>query len=433
MSGNNLKKVAFTLLTVCCMVVTAAVGEKISPVSEDELIVRALLHEESRQFAKSQDIFLKLYRETGKTEYLIRAARNAMMPGSNETKVMTNLKKWIETKASPGKDLRPVRMLVALYAKRGRLAEAEPLVDRWLAGSKNPVDLKLAATLKSDLGKYFDAVTLFQKAYEKTHSEKILLQEVTILEKYLMDRAGAISLLETHLRMDPETGVAVYFKLIELYAKEKKIGKVLDLYKKLYLREPQKYVLQKIIKISLYNRDFDGLATFLEKHAEGNEELLYMLYKEQNRFDKAIALAHRRYEQTHLPKWLAEKAILLYEKARNERQVTPAVLKRFQELFEKALKEGADDSLYLNYYGYTLIDHDLDVKRGLALVRQALRQQPQNGYYLDSLAWGLYKTRQCREAFRVMQEVIEKEGMSEPEIKMHWKHIRDCMEKKGIH
>ena len=270
---------------------------------------------------------------------------------------------------------------------------------------------------------------LLKKAYAKSSGDRILLEEVSLLEKQLKDRKEAIRLLETHLRLKPDAPVAIYFKLIELYAKENRLDKVLELYKKLYEKDPQKYFLQKIVKLSLYTRDLDGLIALLEKHSRGNEELLYRLYKEKKRFDKAIELAHRRYEETGKPRWLAEEAILRYEAARAEKKVTPQVLKTFRRLFDQALKKGLDDSLYLNYYGYTLIDHDLDLERGIALVRRALKQQPDNSYYLDSLAWGLYKLGRCEQAYRVMEKVIADEGLQEPEIKMHWESIRKCMEK----
>ena len=103
-------------------------------------------------------------------------------------------------------------------------------------------------------------------------------------------------------------------------------------------------------------------------------------------------------------------------------------MQKFRALFDRALKEGADDSLYLNYYGYTLIDHGLDIDRGIALVRRALKQQPKNPYYLDSLAWGLYKKGECAQAKKVMEEVIAAGKIKEPEIAMHRKKIESCAE-----
>jgi tetratricopeptide (TPR) repeat protein len=352
-----------------------------------------------------------------------------MLPGGEPDKVVPLLKAWIDRHSARLSDYRPIRILVALYAKEGALQKAEPLADRWLATSDDPVDLKLAATLKIDLGKYPEAVKLLQKAYGKSRDERLLLQEVTLLDKKLQKRDEAIRLLETHLHLKPDASIAVYFKLIELYARQNRLDKVLELYKKLYEKHPQKYFLQKIVKLSLYTHDLDGLIALLEKHSRGNEELLYRLYKEKKRYDKAIALARKRYEETGKPRWLAEEAILTYEEAKARKKITPQVLKKFRELFEEALKKGLDDSLYLNYYGYTLIDHDLDVEKGVALVRRALKQQPDNSYYLDSLAWGLYKLGECAEAYKVMERVIADEGLNEPEIQMHWESIRKCMEK----
>ena len=63
--------------------------------------------------------------------------------------------------------------------------------------------------------------------------------------------------------------------------------------------------------------------------------------------------------------------------------------------FEEAMALGNDDSIYLNYYGYTLIDKEVDIKKGMKIIEDALVQQPNNTYYLDSLAWGYYKNRDC--------------------------------------
>ncbi|ADV46065.1 hypothetical protein [Nitratifractor salsuginis] len=395
---------------------------------EDRLIVEAIYQDEQHNFAGAEALFLKLYALTKKTDYLVQAAKEAMLPGGQPEKVAPLLEKWIERHGEKLKDHRPVRMLVALYAKEKALEKAEPLADRWLVESEDPADLKLAATLKIDLGKYAEAVKLLQKAYARSEDERLLLQAVVLLDEKLHKRDEAIRLLETHLRLKSDASIAVYFKLIELYAKENRLDKVLELYKKLYEKYPQQYFLQKIVKLSLYTHDLDGLIALLEKHSRGNEELLYRLYKEKKRYDKAIALAHKRYLETGKPKWLAEEAILGYEKAKEEKKITPKVLKRFRKLFDEALKKGLDDSLYLNYYGYTLIDHDLDVKRGVDLVRRALQQQPDNSYYLDSLAWGLYKLGECAKAYKVMEKVIADQGLNEPEIKMHWESIQKCME-----
>jgi tetratricopeptide (TPR) repeat protein len=137
-----------------------------------------------------------------------------------------------------------------------------------------------------------------------------------------------------------------------------------------------------------------------------------------------LKLAERFYKKDKDPRWLAEKAILTFEKAKdkNDKQM----IKQVVSYFDKALAQGVDDSIYLNYYGYTLIDKDIDVKKGMKIISDALVQQPDNTYYLDSLAWGYYKENICDKALNMMKKVVEMEGLDEPEIAEHWDAIQKC-------
>lgn len=412
---------------VCCLF-AAVQGLEARTVSfdEDAAIVRGILAEESGDYAGALSIFLHLYDRTGNSEYLIRAGGLSMGVGRGSRGVMTRLRNWLRRHSDATPQHRKIaRLLVVLYAKNGKLDRAYRAAKHWLRSSTDPKDLILAATLDIDLKHYREAAKLLEKAYGKTLDEKILLQLVTLEERYLHDPKAAVTLLESHLRMHPKSDPRIYERLIGLYARQKRFDEVLELYRKMYEHHPSDALMQKIIKLSLYRRDFDTLIRFLERHP-GNERLLYSLYKEQKRYDKALTLAKRLYAQTHRPRWLADEAILLYEKAKAQNKVTPELLRKFRTIFDRALKEGADESLYLNYYGYTLIDHGLDIDRGIALVRRALKQQPKNPYYLDSLAWGLYKKGECGRAKKVMDELVTVGEIDEPEIEMHRKKIERC-------
>ena len=87
-----------------------------------------------------------------------------------------------------------------------------------------------------------------------------------------------------------------------------------------------------------------------------------------------------------------------------------------------------NDSVYLNYYGYLLIDHTIDVKKGIALVERALKLEPDSPYYLDSLAWGYYKLGECQKAYDIMKDFDE--SISEPEVLSHINAIKQCLKEK---
>jgi len=304
-------------------------------------------------------------------------------------------------------------------------------VDAYLTqGEVDPRDLEEFGALKIQLGEYADALKLLQKAYEQSPTEENALQMAALYLLKLHQPEKAAEVLEKQITNDPETTTATYFKLIEIYAKAFKLEKVLDLYERLYRKDPQKYFLQKIIEISLYRKDTAGLLHFLET-TKGNDEILFGIYKDNELFDKALAMADKLYTRTRKPSWLAEKAMLVYEKAQKAHQVTPQVLQQMRQLFEEAFAKGEKKGIYLNYYGYTLIEHDLDVDKGIGLVRRALGQDPNNVFYLDSLAWGLYKKGQCRKAWTLMRRVIKQEGLrDQAEIKDHLKAINACKKQR---
>ncbi|KIM09059.1 MAG: hypothetical protein KU29_02270 [Sulfurovum sp. FS06-10] len=82
----------------------------------------------------------------------------------------------------------------------------------------------------------------------------------------------------------------------------------------------------------------------------------------------------------------------------------------------------------MNYYGYLLIDHDIDVEKGIVLVQRALELEPNSPFYLDSLAWGLYKQGKCFEANEIMKFFGEQ--IYEEEVLEHIEAIKKCLKEK---
>jgi tetratricopeptide (TPR) repeat protein len=396
---------------------------------EDTLIMRAILREDAGDYNASRHLYERLFTLTGKKEYLIREAQDALASKQNIARSIANLTRWV-TEHPTDHDKQLYLVLAGLYIQNDALREADEIVDTYLTqGDVETEALQEFGSLKIQLGEYEDALKLLKQAYEQSPDEETATDIAAVYVVNLKQPEKAIAFLEHHLQNDPNASVGFYFRLIELYAKASRIDKVLALYKQLYRRDPQNYFLQKIIEISLYLKDTDGLIRFLEE-TKGNESLLYSIYKEYGLFDKAIDLARRMYGQTHDPKWVAEEAILTYEKADRKHLVTPEVLERMSALFEQAFAEGVAEPVYLNYYGYTLIDRDMQIDKGIGLVRRALGADPNNIYYLDSLAWGLYKKGQCQNAYKLIRRVVAKGSRKEPEIIDHYRAIKACLKRR---
>ena len=388
-------------------------------ISEDEWIIRAIWLEELAAYSKSGEIYSKLYAATGKKEYLFKEVSSSIYSKAKLSDSLKKLKKW--TAANPD-DLAGRRLLLALYMNMKSFDEAAKISTYLIEHSDQDSDLELAANPYFFSGQYEKGVELLSKLYRSTKNERVLLRIVAVYAQYLNEPQKAIQLLETHRRIE-DASPDVYKMLIDLYVKEQKIDQILEVYKALYEKEPEEEYLGKIMEIYVYNRDFKGLIKFLESN-HANDEVLYDLYKKERQFEKAKTLSETFYLKDRNPVWLAEKAILTFEAAKDKDD--KKMLEELVSLFEEALSKGVDDSIYLNYYAYTLIDKEIDIDKGMEIIAKALKQQPDNSFYLDSLAWGHFKKGECMKAYKIMKKVVEKEGLEEPEIKEHWEKIQKC-------
>ncbi len=388
--------------------------------SEDELIIQGLLYDEYRAYENSRQVFGRLYDNTGAKAYLFREMTSSLLSGSHIPYSIERLKSW--DKLHPD-TLEVKRLLIPLYLTNQQITEAKSEAEYLVERSSEAKDLDLASNPYLYSGEFKKALDLLGRAYEKTHHEDVLLRMVAVMDEYTGERKKAIQLLEMHRRMNAINSNQLYFKLLSLYIKENDVDGVLELYKLLYAEDKNDKYLAKIIDAYAYKGDIDGAISFLEKNKVG-EKVLFELYKAKKYFYKALQLAETLYKQDKNAKWLAEKGILRFEgaKDKNDKKMIEEVI----SYFEKAMALGVDDSIYLNYYGYTLIEKQVDVPKGIKIVKDALIQQPENTYYLDSLAWGYYREHACKKAYQLMKKIVDKEGLEEPEIIEHWDAIQKC-------
>jgi len=161
---------------------------------------------------------------------------------------------------------------------------------------------------------------------------------------------------------------------------------------------------------------------FLEESKSDNE-LLLQLYIQEKAYKKAAAMAGELYEESGDALFLGQSAIFEYESSedKNDKAMQKSVIAKLKEVIE--IKK---DAMYLNYLGYLLIDHDVDVKKGIVYVQEALKIEPNSAYYLDSLAWGYYKIQKCSEAAKIMKKIRTMQGGDNEEVVKHLQMIEEC-------
>jgi len=412
-------RIVLTLFIVFSLGTSAGYAKELMKISEDELIIRGLLYDEYKAYENSYQVYKRLYDDTGAEIYLFKEATSALMSRNHIIESITRLKTW--DKKHPNR-VEVRRLLIPLYLTARQVKNATIEAEFLLEQSKEPMDLDLASNSFLYAGKFKRGLELLSRVYETVHREEILLRMTQIMDEFTGERKKAIQLLETHRRMNIVSN-DVYVRLLILYQKERDIDGILETYKALYMNDNDEEYLTKIIDAYLYKRDIDGAITFLETD-QSRDDILYELYKTKKYFSKALVLVEKLYNQDKDAKWIAEKGVLLFENSedKNDKKMIEDVISHF----EKAIALGNDDSIYLNYYGYTLIDKEINVQKGINVIENALIQQPDNMYYLDSLAWGYYKERDCDKAYKLMKRVVDEEGLEEVEIIEHWDAIKQC-------
>ncbi len=88
------------------------------------------------------------------------------------------------------------------------------------------------------------------------------------------------------------------------------------------------------------------------------------------------------------------------------------------ERFEKIIRENPQHHQALNYLAYMWADKGIELDKALNYVERALELEPQNGSYLDTLAWVYFRQGNNEEALRLLESAAEIEP-DQSEILLH--------------
>ncbi len=386
---------------------------------EDKLTLYALDAFGNKEFKKSFNYYQKLYKLTKKDIYATRAIKSAIIIKDYES-----VKKLLEKISLSGhKNPELDRYIVAYYIDKKMLDKAKELTDKMLKRDRSPQNLELSALVLNSLNSPQKSLKLYEESYRINKSEYALLKITNILYLQLKQKQKAIRLLESHTTLY-QCSQIICTRLAQFYIQDKNTKDATKILEKLYLKTKDPSYAQSVLEIYSQNRLYKKAIVFLEK-TKFNDILLLDFLTANKDFDSAQKLAFEIYKRENDFEFLAKSAILEYEGAKDKS--SSVVLKSVVKKMDRVVLE-LKDPLYYNYYGYLLIDHDLDIDKGILLVKKALKKEPDSHYFIDSLAWGLYKKGECKKAYEILESISK--TTEEKEIISHMKDIKNCLEKK---
>ncbi|MCF6173911.1 MAG: hypothetical protein L3J44_09070 [Campylobacteraceae bacterium] len=391
------------------------IGKK-SFANEDLLIMQALEDQRLGNYQSAITTFDLLYQKSKKINYLQREAMISLL-GKDKKKTYNLLINSI--KLYP-KNLLFKKLLTQYYLQNKNYKNAEKMALKIVQKDKTAQTLSLVGDIYMLQKSYKLALKYYQSSFKLDNSPKSLLNMVNLMYKFLGKKQEAISYLETYIRLH-DANKNTYFTLLRFYGEEKNINGLISTYKKLYKEFKVDEFAKKTIELLMYKKDKKAAIKFLKKSGY-NPKMLLIIYSSSGDYNGAYKVAKKLYKKTKNVDFLGKMAIFEYEA--NRKKLSSKILKSVSKKFETVLKD-FQNPLYLNYYGYLLIDHNLDIKKGVKLVKRALEIEPKSLFYLDSLAWGYYKLNKCKKAYKIIEKFAK--DSNEPEVVMHYKKILRCI------
>jgi tetratricopeptide (TPR) repeat protein len=90
-----------------------------------------------------------------------------------------------------------------------------------------------------------------------------------------------------------------------------------------------------------------------------------------------------------------------------------------EQQFEKCLELGPDFAEAMNYLGYMWAERGIKLDRARELIEKALRAEPENAAFLDSMGWVLFKQNQPREALEYLLKALQHTEEPDPTLYDH--------------
>lgn len=386
---------------------------------EDAYILYALTAQQQGQHLAAAGLYEMLYHHAHKEEYK-REALSSYHAAQDYQTMLERSRSYANSEADD--TIAREYEVIALMALE-RYEEASERALALLGRSKTREVYLLVSETYLKLQQYDTAVKYLESAYLIDYDEVVLDQIAAVLYLNLSRQADAIAYLESHSRIHGCSKV-ICGRLAGFYAQQNHVDGMLSTYLRLYELERDPTVGDTIVKIYGYQKNYPRMIEFLQKYPL-NDPLLLQLYVSQKHYGDAMLLAQKLYEESGDTLYLGQGAIYEYEAASKE-QKDAALLRSVLRKLKKVISE-QPTALYLNYLGYLMIDHNMEVAEGMGYVRRALELEPDSAFYLDSLAWGHYRLGECKKARALMKRVVEQMGSDDPEVASHIQAIDQCL------
>lgn len=382
--------------------------------NEDKYILEALDAIDSKDDKKALESYKILYQNTKKIEYL-KEQIFALMRLENHKDALAKIK---EFEAIIPNDLDILK--AKAYIMRGDLEATIAIWRRILQLEDSVFNNSFIATLYYAKKDFENARAHLIRAYQIDGNDETLL----VLASLDLERkkfGDSLPLIKAHFKDELNERFALL--LLNIASKINELDEIEPLFAYYFAKKQSKINATNLAKLHYEKKDY-GKVIDLAKKFDFDEALLIDIYLAKKDYKNAKIEAQKAYNRTKDSYYLGIMAIVDFEAqdAEGKAKIAPQVI----ESLKRALKDEPNHIFY-NYVGYLMIDYDINVAEGVGFVEQALRAAPENPAYLDSLAWGHFKSNKCEQAKAVMEKIPRDILLKEREMVEHLEAIDKCV------
>ena len=360
------------------------------------------------------DIFLQIHQPAESLKVLNQAARHA----KNEAAFLVNLAElyaaYLTAQPKERAAIKP-RILELLH----RAADLKPQSERVLARMADAFSREGEPKRAKEI-----YLKLLAGDLEPSPSLNVMRQKLANIYLQDDDKKHAAEQFEEIVRDNPTRYPQVWFFLGTIAYEEKKFSAAAGDFEKALGIDPdieQAYYDLAMSQIDLHKTD-EALQTLGKARGKfqnsfAAEFFSGMAYSRLKDFSEAVKhfTAAEVIARATQPKQLNHQFYFQLGAA-SERNHD---YKQAEEYFQKCLKESPDFTEALNYLGYMWAERGENLEKARELIGKAVKLDPKNGAFLDSMGWVLFKLKQPQEALTYLLKAQEFSPEPDPTLLDH--------------
>ncbi|MBD0373034.1 MAG: tetratricopeptide repeat protein [Pyrinomonadaceae bacterium] len=420
-------------------------GRELSPDSAAARLSQALLRA-GRYKEAAEAIRRALYLEPDNKEYLDILSQALSAGGAGDAAAIAELQRMAAANPS---NVTAARTLARAQARAGRVNEAAATLRASLArkgiSEEDRVQLSVElAQMLSDAERYSDAVIVYEELLKgrgvtdsplATEDEREavteIFQRIINLQKSGGRGVDALATIERMRRVlgkyDPTPDV-IYIELLRDEGKRREALQAAQAARKNFPSDSQFVSLEAQALTDLGR--IDEAVTLLRSQLKGTALdfntylIISSLYMQAGRGREGVEAARKALEMVPAGQQQFTNAALLTLASAQERA---GDTKGAEESLRRVLDKDPDNATALNNLGYFLVERGERLTEALEMIQRAVRAEPTNSSFLDSLGWAYFKLGKLDEAEQQLKEAARRD----PASSTIQEHLGDLYQKQG--